>query len=261
MATCNSRATQNLPGAGKSSYDLIDPGTLWAELDLAQGITFLDLGCGQGNYALAAADASSARPAWSMPWTSGKRGLPPSRSGRPGRAGPTSRPWWRRRARFPWTTVSVDVGFMATVLHDLVEAGTAAGALAELARVIKPGGLLAIVEFDKIDGPPGPPRHIRLDAGGSGSPGGPLRVCPAEDREARAVQLLDDVCEIVEAGFSVKISNPPKSPFAKGDLRSTPLWQRGAGGIFHCRGEPPWAHARLACARTGWKAGATKGFK
>ena len=92
--------------------------------------------------------------------------------------------------------LSVDVGFMATVLHDLVEAGTAAGALAEVARVIKPGGLLAIVEFDKIDGPPGPPRHIRLDAGGSGSPGGPVRVCPAEDREARAVQLLDYVRKI-----------------------------------------------------------------
>ncbi len=58
----------------------------------------------------------------------------------------------------------VDVGFMATVLHDLVEGGTAPGALAELARVIKPGGRLAIVEFEKIDGPPGPPRHIRLDA-------------------------------------------------------------------------------------------------
>ena len=44
------------PGAGKSSYDLIDPGTLWAELNLPPGITFLDLGCGQGNYTLAAAD-------------------------------------------------------------------------------------------------------------------------------------------------------------------------------------------------------------
>ena len=44
------------PGAGKSSYDLIDPATLWAELNLPQGITFLDLGCGQGNYSLAAAD-------------------------------------------------------------------------------------------------------------------------------------------------------------------------------------------------------------
>jgi ubiquinone/menaquinone biosynthesis C-methylase UbiE len=44
-----------------------------------------------------------------------------------------------------------------------VEAGTAAGALAEVSRVIKTNGRLAIVEFHKIDGPPGPPRHIRLD--------------------------------------------------------------------------------------------------
>ena len=57
---------------------------------------------------------------------------------------------------------SVDVALMATVLHDLVEAGTAAGALAEVSRVIKAEGRLAIVEFHKIDGPPGPPRHIRL---------------------------------------------------------------------------------------------------
>ena len=45
-----------LPGVGKSSYDLIDPGALWAELNLPQGITFLDLGCGQGNYSLAVAN-------------------------------------------------------------------------------------------------------------------------------------------------------------------------------------------------------------
>src|SRR5450759_4897257 len=63
----------------------------------------------------------------------------------------------------PIESRSVDVGLMATVLHDLVEAGTAAGALAEVSRVIKAEGRLAIVEFDKIDGPPGPPRHIRLD--------------------------------------------------------------------------------------------------
>jgi hypothetical protein len=28
--------------------------------------------------------------------------------------------------------------------------------------VVKPNGILAIMEFMKIDGPPGPPRHIRL---------------------------------------------------------------------------------------------------
>ena len=48
------------------------------------------------------------------------------------------------------------------MLHDLVEAGTAVAALTETARVLKPGGTLAIVEFDKVAGPPGPPVAIRL---------------------------------------------------------------------------------------------------
>jgi ubiquinone/menaquinone biosynthesis C-methylase UbiE len=155
--------TQKPPGAGKSSYDLIDPGVLWAELDLAQGITFLDLGCGQGNYALAA--AARLGPAGAVYavdlWEEGIAALK-ERAGREGRG--NLKALVAPAGRIPVADVSVDAGFMATVLHDLVEAGTAAGALAELARVIKPGGWLAIVEFEKIDGPPGPPRHIRLEA-------------------------------------------------------------------------------------------------
>jgi ubiquinone/menaquinone biosynthesis C-methylase UbiE len=152
------------PGAGKSSYDLIDPGTLWAELDLPQGITFLDLGCGQGNYALAAADrVGPAGVVYAVDlWEEGIAALR-ERAARAGRA--NLKALVAGAGQIPMANLSVDVGFMATVLHDLVEAGTAAGALAELARVIKPGGCLAIVEFEKIDGPPGPPRHIRLDAG------------------------------------------------------------------------------------------------
>ena len=34
--------------------------------------------------------------------------------------------------------------------------------LTEIARVVKPTGILAVMEFKKIDGPPGPPIHIRL---------------------------------------------------------------------------------------------------
>jgi ubiquinone/menaquinone biosynthesis C-methylase UbiE len=152
------------PGAGKSSYDLIDPGTLWAELDLPQGITFLDLGCGQGNYALAAADrVGPAGVVYAVDlWEEGIAALR-ERAARAGRA--NLKALVAGAGQIPMANLSVDVGFMATVLHDLVEAGTAAGALAELARVIKPGGCLAIVEFAKIDGPPGPPRHIRLEAG------------------------------------------------------------------------------------------------
>jgi len=150
------------PGAGKSSYDLIDPGTLWAALDLPQGITFLDLGCGQGNYSLAAADhIGPAGVVYAVDlWEEGIAALR-ERAAREGRA--NLKPLAAAAGQIPIESLSVDVGLLATVLHDLAEAGTAAGALAEVARVIKPGGRLAIVEFDKVDGPPGPPRHIRLD--------------------------------------------------------------------------------------------------
>jgi len=57
---------------------------------------------------------------------------------------------------------SIDVCLMATVLHDFVEDQIEKEVLHEIVRVVKPNGILAIMEFMKIDGPPGPPRHIRL---------------------------------------------------------------------------------------------------
>jgi ubiquinone/menaquinone biosynthesis C-methylase UbiE len=150
------------PGAGKSSYDLIDPEILWAALNLPQGITFLDLGCGLGNYSLAAAELiGNTGVVYAVDlWEEGIAELR-ERAAREGRA--NLKPLAAPAGQIPVESGSVDVGLMATVLHDLVEAGTAAGALVEVSRVIKAAGRLAIVEFDKIDGPPGPPRHIRLD--------------------------------------------------------------------------------------------------
>ena len=56
----------------------------------------------------------------------------------------------------------IDLCLMATVLHDLVQDGTSHGALQEIKRVLRPGGTFAVLEFKKIDGPPGPPKAIRL---------------------------------------------------------------------------------------------------
>ena len=47
-------------------------------------------------------------------------------------------------------------------MHDFVEDRIDKGVLDEVGRVIKPAGRLAIMEFKKIDGPPGPPIDIRL---------------------------------------------------------------------------------------------------
>jgi ubiquinone/menaquinone biosynthesis C-methylase UbiE len=47
-------------------------------------------------------------------------------------------------------------------LHDFVEDRIDRGVLNEIVRVVKPTSMLAIMEFKKIDGPPGPPKHIRL---------------------------------------------------------------------------------------------------
>jgi ubiquinone/menaquinone biosynthesis C-methylase UbiE len=57
---------------------------------------------------------------------------------------------------------SLDLILMATVLHDLKEAGEQDGALAEARRLLKSHGVFAVVEFKKVPGPPGPPISIRL---------------------------------------------------------------------------------------------------
>lgn len=150
------------PGAGKSSFDLIDVNQLFAALVFRPHLTVLDLGCGQGNYTLALAEAVGPEgliygvDLW-------KEGLAKLEEEAAIRGFHQVRPILADvSAPLPLETASVDLCLLATVLHDLVEAGNEAGALAETARLVKPGGTLAIVEFKKIDGPPGPPRHIRL---------------------------------------------------------------------------------------------------
>ena len=61
---------------------------------------------------------------------------------------------------------SVDVCLMANVFHELVEDGVIKGEMGEIRRVLKPDGVLAIVDFKKdVERPPGPPLSVRLAPG------------------------------------------------------------------------------------------------
>jgi ubiquinone/menaquinone biosynthesis C-methylase UbiE len=149
-------------GAGKSSFDLIDVESFFKELNLKEGITFLDVACGRGLYCLSASTIiGSAGTVYGVDlWSEGIEQLRASAieenalniEAFVGDAGQS----------LPVDDQIVDVCLMATVLHDFVEDKISEKVLREVARVLKPGGTLAIIEFKKIEGPPGPPIHIRL---------------------------------------------------------------------------------------------------
>jgi ubiquinone/menaquinone biosynthesis C-methylase UbiE len=149
-------------GAGKTSFDLIEADRFFSILAPEPGETVLDAACGPGRYTLflAGRKIPGLRIVAVDLWEDGIQSLRKTLStnridGVTAQVADISR-------RIPIETAQVDLCLMATVVHDLIEAGTDQGAFSELCRVIKPGGRLAVVEFKKMEGPPGPPLAIRL---------------------------------------------------------------------------------------------------
>lgn len=150
------------PGAGRSSFSLIDPERVFGQLRLKRGSTFLDMASGRGEYAIAASQVIGdeglvyAIDLWEegivtlvkQASAGGIKNLKPI-------LGDIGK-------RIPIENNSVDVCLMATVLHELVLTESTDGALKEAARVLNSHGFLAIIEFNKVERPPGPPIHIRL---------------------------------------------------------------------------------------------------
>lgn len=150
------------PGAGRSSFDLIDHQKLFRHLDLKEGATFLDVASGRGSYSLAAAKmvGPTGRVLAVDLWAKGIEGL--NRMAREQGLTNIETAVSDLRREIPFPGHCADVALMATTLHDFTADGSQNNVLREVARILKPRGRLAVVEFKDLDGPPGPPRHIRI---------------------------------------------------------------------------------------------------
>jgi ubiquinone/menaquinone biosynthesis C-methylase UbiE len=149
-------------GAGKNSFGLIDTVKFFQELDIKKGTTFLDVASGWGAYSLAASDIVGkdgqvyAVDLW-------EEGISSLRKEADSKGIQNLAAFVSDVAQnIPVDDDGVDVCLMATVLHDFVGDKVERQVMKEILRVMKPDGVLVIVEFYKKEGPPGPPQRVRL---------------------------------------------------------------------------------------------------
>jgi len=153
---------QKLPiAAGKSSFNLIDSELLFKELELSDNTEFLDFACGTGIYSMALSQIIEHGHIFSLDlWKEGVNTLIETalRNGIHNINGIIA----DGTKEIPLKDNSIDICLAATVIHDLKADNNVSGALLEIKRVLRIDGKLAIIEFNKIDGPPGPPKNIRI---------------------------------------------------------------------------------------------------
>ncbi|HOD74601.1 MAG TPA: methyltransferase domain-containing protein [Syntrophorhabdaceae bacterium] len=149
-------------GAGRSAFDLIDTDRVFEALNVRPSTVILDLGAGAGNYTVRLAETTGpggrvfALDAW-------EEGLARVRERASlERLGNIETLLADANESIPLEDGTIDLCLVATVLHDLLRDATGETVLSEILRVLKRGGKLAVLEFKKIEGPPGPPLRIRL---------------------------------------------------------------------------------------------------
>jgi ubiquinone/menaquinone biosynthesis C-methylase UbiE len=153
-------------GAGNSSFDLIDADLFFKAIYLESGMTVLDLACGAGRYTIAMAremGGSASHESHIIAvdlWAEGIAAL--RKSAKSVSSVSIETHIADIRHQLPISDGTVDLCLMATVLHDIVHEGDPLPVLRETVRVLKPKGVLAVAEFKKQDGRPGPPKATRL---------------------------------------------------------------------------------------------------
>jgi len=147
---------------GRSSRGFLDAGKVLRYIGVSEGDRFLDLGCGDGYFSIAASQVV------------GKDGIVYAFDADEGSITRLKKEIVDRKLtnieasvvditkKLPLADESISLAFMSNVLHGLVENDEADGAFREIARVTAQNGRLAVVEFKKQESPMGPPLSIRL---------------------------------------------------------------------------------------------------
>lgn len=145
-----------------SSFHHQDAKIVFKEIGLSKGQTFLDLGCGIGNYSFYAAEIVGNKGSVfaidankeAIKLLEEKRSVKNIENIFATLADITT--------PFKIADKSVDICFIATVLHSPQNIKNSKEFFKEIKRVLKPSGKLAIIEIKKEPTPFGPPIDIRI---------------------------------------------------------------------------------------------------
>ena len=145
-------------GRGPSSFHMQDPDAVFANVQARPGDVCLDLGSGPGDYALRLAEMVGGQ---GRVYALDRNASFVERLEREGPGNLRPRCLDITRG-LPYGAAAVDLCLMTTVLHILGAGEQGMSVFREVARVLKPGGQLAVIECKKEDQPWGPPKERRL---------------------------------------------------------------------------------------------------
>jgi ubiquinone/menaquinone biosynthesis C-methylase UbiE len=148
--------------AGRSSKAFLDAERVIQEISLKNGDKFLDVGCGEGRFSIAVSKiVGNKGKVYALDSYEKSIAILKEQIQREHIANIEAIVADATK-KMPLPDAIIDVCLMANVMHGFLANGEVPAVMTEVARVMKTGSTLVVVEFKKNDGPPSPPISIRM---------------------------------------------------------------------------------------------------